>query len=114
MNPFEVPAVSVEEVPAGAVLLDCREDDEWAAGHIAGAVHVPMSDIPRRLAGAPGDLTPERQIVVVCKVGSRSAHVAGWLNRNGFDAVNLDGGMLAWATAGRPMITDDDRPPYVA
>ncbi|MDT4910370.1 MAG: hypothetical protein QOI69_3611, partial [Pseudonocardiales bacterium] len=37
-----------------------------------------------------------------------------WLNRNGYDAVNLDGGMLAWATSGRPMITADGSTPYVA
>lgn len=114
MNPFAVPTVSVDELPVGAVLLDCREQDEWAAGHIEGAVHVAMNEIPTRLADAPGELMPERQIVVVCKVGSRSAHVTGWLNRNGFDAMNLDGGMLAWVTSGRPMITNDGRPPYVA
>jgi rhodanese-related sulfurtransferase len=114
VNPFDVPTVTVDDVPAGAVLLDCREDDEWSAGHIDGAVHVPMNEIPTRLATAPGELTPEQHIVVVCKVGSRSAHVAAWLNRNGFEAVNLEGGMLAWATSGRPMITDDGSPPYVA
>ncbi|PZS26105.1 MAG: sulfurtransferase [Pseudonocardiales bacterium] len=114
MNPFQVPTVSVDDVPADAVLLDCREDDEWAAGHIAGAVHVPMNELPARLAAGATELTLERRIVVVCKVGSRSAHVAGWLNRNGYDALNLDGGMLAWATATRSMVTDDGRPPYVA
>jgi rhodanese-related sulfurtransferase len=114
MNPFEVPTVTVDQLPAAAMLLDCREDGEWAAGHIDGAVHIPMNEIPTRLADASAKVTPERQIVVVCKVGSRSAHVAGWLNRNGYDAVNLDGGMLAWATSGRPMITDDGSTPYVA
>ena len=106
--------MAVDEMPARAVLLDCREDEEWAAGHIDGAVHVPMNEIPNRVTHDPGALTPERQIVVVCKMGGRSAHVAGWLNRNGFDAVNLDGGMLAWATSGRPMISDDGGPSYVA
>lgn len=121
MNPAEVPAVTVEHLPADAVLLDCREDQQWAAGHIATAVHVPMSQIPARLAlgaarSADGDrqLTPDRRIVVVCTMGSRSAHVVGWLNSNGYDAVNLDGGMLAWATSGRPMTTDDGSAPYVA
>ncbi len=96
--------MSVDEVPTGALLLDCREDDEWEAGHIDGAVHVPMNEIPARLKYGPGELTPDRQLVVVCQVGSRSAHVVGWLNRNGFDAMNLDGGMLAWAASGRPVV----------
>jgi rhodanese-related sulfurtransferase len=113
VNPLQVPTVTIDQIPQAAVLLDCREDEEWAAGHIDGAVHVPMNEVPARLQYGPGELTPERQIVVVCKVGSRSAHVAAWLNNNGFDAVNLDGGMLAWATSGRPMITDDGRPPHV-
>ncbi len=106
--------MSVAELPTPAVLLDCREDGEWAAGHIDGAVHIPMNEIPTRLADGSGAIIPDQQIVVVCKVGSRSAHVASWLNRNGFDAVNLDGGMLAWATSGRPMITADGSAPYVA
>ena len=50
MNPLQVPTVTVDEVPAAAVLLDCREDAEWAAGHIDGAVHIPMNEIPTRLA----------------------------------------------------------------
>jgi rhodanese-related sulfurtransferase len=47
-------------------------------------------------------------------VGSRSAQVAAWLIQNGFDARNLEGGMLAWAAAGRPMISADGTPPQVA
>jgi rhodanese-related sulfurtransferase len=114
MNPFEVPTVTVDQMPAAAVLLDCREDGEWAAGHINGAIHIPMNEIPTRLAGASGALPPAQQIVVVCKMGGRSAHVASWLNRHGYDALNLDGGMLAWATSGRPMTTDNGSAPYVA
>lgn len=106
--------VSVDAVPATAVLLDCREDAEWAAGHIEGAVHIPMNEIPARLADGSAELTRRRQIVVVCKVGSRSAHVADWLNRIGYDAVNLDGGMLAWARSGGPMIAPDGRAQFVA
>ena len=114
MHPFDVPTVTFDELPAEAVLLDCREDAEWSAGHIAGAVHVPMNAIPNRLAYQPGELTPGAKIVVVCRSGGRSAQVTAWLNRNGYDAVNLDGGMLAWATAGRPMSSADGTPPRVA
>lgn len=105
--------VTTDELPAGAVVLDVREPEEWVAGHIDGAVHVPMNQVPDRIAHQPGPLSPETPIVVVCKVGSRSAHVTAWLNRNGFDAVNLDGGMLAWAGSGRPMICENGEDPHV-
>ena len=111
---FNVPSVTPNEVPGDAVLLDVREPAEWAAGHVDGAVHIPMFDLPTRLASEPGDLTPERQIVVICRVGSRSAQVTAWLNQQGFQATNLDGGMLAWATSKRPMISDTGAPPHVA
>ncbi len=114
MHPFEVPTVPVDGLPADAVLLDCREHYEWTAGHIHDAVHVPMNELPRRLSGDAGPLTSEKAIVVVCKMGGRSAHVTAWLNNNGFNAVNLDGGMLAWATSGRTMISENGEPPRVA
>jgi rhodanese-related sulfurtransferase len=113
MNPWEVPSVDVSEVPDGAVLLDVREPDEWRAGHIDGAVHVPMNALPQRLAYEPGPLTPDTPIVVICSMGGRSAHVTAWLNQQGYDAVNLEGGMLAWAQAGRPMLADDGGQPRV-
>lgn len=121
-NPFEVPSVEVgtlppDSVPAGTLLLDVREDDEWAAGHIAGAVHAPLSRLPQQLQDQPDLLDAGgtvESIVVVCKVGSRSAHVTAWLRHQGYDAVNLAGGMLAWASARRPMQSSDGRPPHVA
>jgi rhodanese-related sulfurtransferase len=112
--PFEVPTVTVGDIPSGALLLDCREDYEWAAGHIVDAMHVPMNQVPQRVAYDPGPLEPGAPIVVVCRVGSRSAQVAAWLIQNGFDARNLEGGMLAWAAAGRPMSSADGTPPQVA
>jgi rhodanese-related sulfurtransferase len=114
MPAFHVPTVTVTQLPTDAVVLDCREHDEWDAGHIDGAVHVPMNAIPSRLQFDPGPLTPDADIVVVCKVGSRSAMVTDWLNRNGFRAANLDGGMLAWAAAGRPMVSETGGSPHIA
>jgi rhodanese-related sulfurtransferase len=113
MRPSGVPTVDVQTLPADAVLLDVREDEEWAAGHIAGAVHVPMMQLPQRLQVEAGPLTPDTPIVVVCKVGARSAQVTAWLRHNGYDAVNLAGGMLAWAAAGHPMEADDNQPARV-
>jgi rhodanese-related sulfurtransferase len=114
VQPHEVPTVSVDEIPHGVVLLDCRENEEWNAGHIDGAVHIPMNSIPQRLSYEPGALNPQTPIVVVCKMGGRSSQVAAWLLQNGFDATNLDGGMLAWATSGRPMVAESGAAPFVA
>jgi rhodanese-related sulfurtransferase len=105
--------VDATELPSDAVLLDVREDDEWAAGHIDGAVHVPMMQLPQRLNYEPGPITPDRPVVVVCKVGSRSAQVTAWLRHQGYDAVNLAGGLLAWEASGRPLATEGDAPGFV-
>jgi len=64
-----VPTITVEDLPAGSLLLDVREDDEWRAGHIDEAIHVPMNLLPNKLAYEPGPLTIESRIVVVCKKG---------------------------------------------
>jgi rhodanese-related sulfurtransferase len=113
VHPHAVPTVDATTVPTDAVLLDVREDDEWAAGHIPGAVHVPMMRVPQQLQHEPGPLTPDANIVVVCKVGSRSAQVTAWLRQQGYEATNLAGGMYAWEAAGRPMQAEDDGPARV-
>ena len=56
---------------------------------------------------------PDGQILVVCKVGGRSAQVDDYLVQHGHDAVNLDGGMLDWEAAGRPMVSETAQPPQV-
>lgn len=105
-----VPSVTVDQVPAGAYLLDVREPDEWSAGRAPGAHHVPMREIPARLDEVPAD----GDVVVVCRMGGRSAQVVGYLMANGRDNVlNLDGGMIAWAGVGRPLENDGDRDPEI-
>jgi rhodanese-related sulfurtransferase len=113
VHPAEIPTVRVDEIPSDAVLLDVREDEEWAAGHAAEAVHMPMHEVPARVAYEPGPITPEATIVVACKVGGRSAQVTAWLRHHGYQAVNLEGGMLAWEAAGRPMVADGGGPAQV-
>lgn len=108
-----IPQVTIDQVPAQPVILDVREDDEWAAGHVDGAVHVPLADIPARLDEVPRDLEDGAPVVVVCRGGGRSARATAWLVSQGIDAVNLDGGMIAWAGAGRSMVSDSDTPPSV-
>jgi rhodanese-related sulfurtransferase len=109
MFPPAVPTLQVSDVPADAVLLDVREQDEWDAGHIEDALHIPMGEIPVRLAELPDD----DRLVVVCRSGGRSARVVAWLAQNGYDAANLGGGMGAWADEGRPMISADGATPFV-
>ncbi|MCB0896153.1 MAG: rhodanese-like domain-containing protein [Nocardioidaceae bacterium] len=107
-----IPTVTVEgipePVPDGVVVLDVREPVEWQHGHIEGAVHVPLSQLPLRLAELPAG-----QVLVVCRVGARSAQALMWLQQQGHDAVNLAGGMVEWATAGRPMVSETGGPPQV-
>ncbi len=93
-------AEALELVRSDAILLDVREDHEWAAGHAPEATHIPMSRIADRAADLPADKT----IVCVCHVGARSAAVASALNRAGWTALNLTGGMEAWAAAGLPVV----------
>ncbi|HEX5404564.1 MAG TPA: rhodanese-like domain-containing protein [Pseudonocardiaceae bacterium] len=106
MNPETVPTVAVAEVadelPEGVLLLDVREDDEWAAGHAPNALHIPMSE----LAGRLGELPQDDNLFVVCRGGGRSARVTAYLNGNGWDAVNVAGGMRSWADSGRPLTCD--------
>lgn len=96
VNPGEVSLL----VEAGALLLDVREDDEWEAGHAPEAAHLAMGLIADRLGQLPSD----RTVVCVCRLGARSAAVAGALASAGFDVRNLAGGMLAWERAGFPIV----------
>ena len=105
----DVPTVSVDEVGPDAVLLDVREDDEWAAGHAETAQHVPATELMARYGEIPADAP----VHVICRTGGRSARVTAWLNENGFDAVNVAGGMSAWTEAGRPMVSETGQEPRV-
>jgi rhodanese-related sulfurtransferase len=105
-----VPTVKVAAVPPDATVLDVREPDEWQAGHIEGALHVPMGVVPNRLEELPDNA----RLVVVCRSGGRSARVTAFLRNQGLDAVNLDGGMSAWQASGRPMVSETGQPATVA
>ena len=79
-----------------------------APGHIEGALHIPLYALPER-----HQELPDAQTLVVCRVGGRSAQAVMWLQQQGHEVVNLDGGMLDWAAAGRPMVSDTGQPPQV-
>jgi rhodanese-related sulfurtransferase len=107
------PSVTADELNPASPILDVREDDEWAAGHIDGAIHVPLGQLINRMNYDPGALLSDEPIVVTCKGGGRAGQAVTWLNANGFEAVLLDGSMLGWQHAGRPMVSDTDAPPVV-
>lgn len=112
MLPGPVPSVDIDAVPnplpEGLHVLDVREDVEWTHGHILGATHIPLAQIPGRL-----DEVADGQTLVVCKVGGRSAQAVAYLQAQGHNVVNLDGGMLDWSAAGRPMVSENGTDPQV-
>ena len=99
--PFELPPERVAELLSdGAIqLVDVREPYEREAGYVAGSLHAPLAELT---ALAP-ELDATRPVVFVCRVGSRSAMAAWSFARAGYDAHNLDGGMLGWVSAGLPL-----------
>ena len=86
----------------GGWLLDVREQDEWDRGHAPSAHLVPLSELPSRIAEIPTD----QPVLVVCLAGSRSLRAASALAAAGVDAVNVTGGMLAWVSAGGPVVSE--------
>ena len=107
-----IPTVAVagvpDPLPEELAILDVREPVEWQYGHIEGAVHIPLGELAQRIDEVSGG-----QTLVVCKVGGRSSQVVAWLAEQGYDVVNLDGGMLDWEGAGRAMVSETGNPPQV-
>ncbi|MCE7004980.1 rhodanese-like domain-containing protein [Kibdelosporangium philippinense] len=101
-----VPSVTVQDVPADVTLLDVREQDEWDAGHAPEALHIPMGELVERLEELPSD----KDVYVICRSGGRSARVTAYLNGNGWDATNVDGGMQSWQAAGKNMTSEQGEP----
>ncbi|GAA3431641.1 rhodanese-like domain-containing protein [Kutzneria kofuensis] len=110
MMPQEVPTTSVDQVPVDAVLLDVREDDEWAAGHAPQAIHIPLGELAERIGEVPQD---SGEVYVVCRMGGRSARATMYLNQSGWDAVNVAGGMQVWHQQGLPLVAAEGVVPEV-
>jgi rhodanese-related sulfurtransferase len=109
----QLPKVSVSDTANGAVILDVREDDEWAAGHAPGAIHIPLGDLPSRLAELAKAGEGAGSMAVTCRGGGRSSQAVAWLTQQGYDVANLEGGMKAWQAAGKPMVCDGRGAPDV-
>lgn len=97
----DVPMVALADVPVDAVILDVREQNEFDAGHAPNAVHIPIGELPERLGDLPDDT---HTVAVTCRGGGRAGRAVAWLTQQGFDVANLEGGMLAWQAADRPMV----------
>lgn len=107
---MSVTEVQVSAVGEDAVIVDVREDNEWAAGHIATAVHIPLGELPARLAELP-----ESQVVhLICRAGGRSLRAANLVVvQTGRDVVSIAGGMTAWAQQRRGLVADGGAAPKV-
>jgi rhodanese-related sulfurtransferase len=102
--PVNIPEIDVDQlaeaVTGGATIVDVREPSEYVAGHVPGAMLIPMGQVPHRMAeihrGAP--------VYVVCASGNRSAAMTDFLRNAGFDAYSVAGGTSGWARSGRPVV----------
>ncbi|MFD5224554.1 rhodanese-like domain-containing protein [Microbacterium sp. NPDC058342] len=82
----------------GVPLIDVREHDEFVAGHVPGAVNLPLSELGDRLGELPGEAFD-----VICELGGRSARAVQALEARGYDATNVEGGTREWIAQGRPV-----------
>jgi len=97
----------VRERSADAVVIDVREPEEFANGHVPGAVNLPQADLATRLDEVPRD----RPLLVICQGGFRSLRAAQFLSQRGFaDVASVKGGTEAWRAAGGEMILETTRP----
>ncbi len=99
------PSITVGDVDEldRPVFLDVREQDEYDAGHAPGVIWHALGT----LDGVVGVLPTTQPIVCICRSGARSARATDFLRSQGLDAVNLEGGMQAWAAFGFDVVRDD-------
>lgn len=94
-----IPEIDVNEaksrIEAGSVLVDVREQNEYDQEHIAGSLLIPLSEFEARFEELPKD----KELVMQCRSGARSGQATEFLNAQGYNAVNMTGGILAWAAA---------------
>jgi rhodanese-related sulfurtransferase len=89
-------------IDEGAQLIDVRSDHEWEAGHLPGATHVPLDELPERT----GEIDKDRPVLLYCRGGNRSTMAAAALADAGYDAVKLNEGIVGWDEAGLPLAPD--------
>ncbi|MEY4530236.1 MAG: hypothetical protein RLZZ156_957 [Deinococcota bacterium] len=95
ITPLEADA----RLKSGAVLIDVREQNEWDAVRVPNATLIPLSEFQTRYTEMP----KEKEIVLICAGGVRSAQAAQFAAQNGYTVVNLEGGIKAWMADGLPV-----------
>lgn len=89
-------SVSPQEARAAlrgrTVLIDVREPNEWRAGHIAGAIHIPLGKLETSIKRIPAN----NEVLVICQSGMRSRRAVSVLRAAGVEAKDVKGGMNAW------------------
>jgi rhodanese-related sulfurtransferase len=98
---MHIPTTTVADLHAlgaRAAIVDVREPHEYAAGHVPGAINIPMATVPVRIQDLPrGD------VYVICESGARSWQVASFLAQRGIEVTNVEGGTSAWRALGAPL-----------
>lgn len=96
---FKVPQTTTPEEVAARLnngeklyMLDVREPEEWEDGHVAGALHIPLGS----LSGRVHELDAKQEVIVICRSGHRSGMACEWLSEQGFNAINMVGGLNHW------------------
>ncbi len=104
---MDVPEIDIAEtarrVEAGTPIIDVREPDEYAEGHVPGAPLIALGTVPDRVDEVPAD----GEVLIICKSGGRSRQAAEFLIGQGVQAVNVAGGTMAWIEAGHPVATGE-------
>ncbi|MFT3716426.1 MAG: rhodanese-like domain-containing protein [Gordonia sp. (in: high G+C Gram-positive bacteria)] len=104
---MEIEQVDVVDLPddftgvTDQTLLDVREDYEWEEAHVAGALHIPLDDVPSRI----DELDLNNDLLVICRTSGRSFRLMQYLSLRGIDGAVVSGGMVAWQAAGKPVRT---------
>lgn len=104
-----VQEVTVQEleqaIASGALVVDVRELDEFEAGHVPSATHIPLSSIEERM----GEIPKSEKVWLICKSGGRSMKAANFLQAQGFEVVSVAGGTMDWIAAGKQVSFEASR-----
>jgi rhodanese-related sulfurtransferase len=99
VTPKEISRAEARELlDGGAQLVDVRADHEWETGHLPGAVHIALPELPART----GEIDKDRTVIFYCRGGNRSSMATTALAEAGYDAVKLSEGAVGWEEEGLP------------